>query len=403
MASQSRANVTTAYRIQTVHGALPANDATARIFPTYEGEGFSATKQTIPNLTIRPTMDRLRPRHGNVSVQGSLAGALCLGTYDPLFEAALRGTFAAVITSASFTASYVASTGILTRGTGSFIGEGYKVGDVVTLAGANVAAQAGIPLVLVAVGTTTCTVGNNLAIPGNTFVPITDIASAAATTLVRPKKLIQATSPVLREFAFEHWEPSISNSERYIDCRMDTMTLGMPLGENNNVAFGFRGTNILPATSQYFTSAVASVATAMSSSDMVVIYNGASAVTISAASLTVNLGTDAPNALGTAIAPNVIDGQMDVIGSLTFQRDTRVNTAAYLAESGPFAMTFLSREVGTNGFVAASLPAFTLGNARVSNRIGASGVQEETVDLLVGIGSGSDRDPSMITMCTSAA
>jgi Phage tail tube protein len=403
MPTQSRANVTTAYRIQTAHGALPANDATARVFPTYESPGFRISKTPIPNLTIRPTMDRLRPRHGLVSVEGQASGALCLGTYDPLFEAALRGTWSAVLTSASFTASYVASTGVLTRGTGSFVGEGFKIGDTVYLAGANVAAQANIPLVLVAVGTTTCTVGNNLAIPGNTFIPITDIASAASTTLVRPKKLIQATTPVLREFAFEHWEPAITNSERYIDCRLDTMTLGMPLGENNNVAFGFRGTNMLPATSQYFTSAVQSTATAMSSSDMVVVYNGASSVTISAAQLSVNLNTDAPNVLGTTIAPNVIDGVMDVVGSLTFQRDTRTNLAAFLAETGPWAMTFLSREVGTNGFISASLPAFTLGDAQPGNRIGASGVQEETVELLLGIGTGADRDPSMITMCTSAA
>lgn len=403
MPIQSKANVTTAYKVQAAHGVLPVNDATARIFPTYAGAGFSGTKTSIPNLTIRPTLDRLRPRHGLVSVQGSVQGALALGTYDPLFEAALRGTWSAILTSASFTAGYVASTGVLTRGTGSFLAEGYKVGDGVFLAGANVSAQAGIPLVLTAVSALTCTVGNNVAIPGNTFVPITDIGSAAATTLVRPKKLIQATSPVFREFAFEHWEPAITNSERYIDCRVDTMTMGMPIDGNGDVSFGFRGTNVLPAAAQYFTAAVQSVATAMSGPDCVIIYNGSASVTIAGASLTTRNNTEAPNVLGSTIAPNVVDGVMDIDAELTFQRDSRANLVAFLAESGPFSMTFLWREIGTNGFITQSIPAFTLGNATPAERIGESGPQIETVPLLIGIGTGADRDPSMITMCTSAA
>lgn len=390
---QLQPNVRTAYRVETVYGTLPTNDSTARVFRTNPGTGLALTKSPIVANEVRSDLQKVRDRHGSRVVSGSLAADLSLTTFDPLLEAALRGTFSAVLTSPSFTAGYVASTGILTRGTGSFIGEGYKVGDVVTLAGANVSAQAGIPLVLVAVGTTTATVGNRAS--------ITDITSAAVTTVSRPKKVIMPASPVLRSFSVEHWEAGATSSQRFLGCRVGSLAFTQPPVGMVGVEFGFTGQDMALGASSYFAAATEFTSTPMAAVDAIVCYNGAQIATLSAASLTLDLGLTTTPVIGSVLSPNVFDGVVGVTGSLTFLKSAQTLMSQFLGETTGLSLQLMYREAGTNGFIAVNVPNFTVGSVE-TERIGAQGAQLETAQIMVGVASGSDRDASMLTLCTSA-
>ena len=391
---QIQPDVVTSYRVETTYGTLATNDVTARRFRTNAGTGMALTKAPIIPGEIKSNLLVTRPRHGPRTVAGNLVGDLSLTSFDPLLEAACRGTFGSVITTTPVQVDYVVATGVLTRGTGSFIGEGYKVGDVITLSGANVTAQAGIPLVLVAVGTLTVTVGNKNS--------ITAITAAAGTTIARPKKVINAATPVLRGFSIEHFEAGAANSERYSGCRLNTFAFGQPPEGDVTVDFGFLGLDRQLGTTRYFSSATEYTSPPMAAVDAIVCYNGSQVLNLSAATLSGNLQAQAPFVVGSAVSPNVFDGVLNLSAQLTFLKTSQANITAFQGETGPFSLQLLYKEVGSNGFICVNIPSFTLGSATASERIGASGAQLEQIDLLIGEASGSDKDAAMMTICTSA-
>jgi hypothetical protein len=387
---QLQPNVRTAYRVESAYGVLPTNDSTARVFRTNPGSGLSLTKAPISANEVRADLQRVRDRHGPRTVTGSLAGDLSLSTFDPLLEAALRGTFSSPLVSASFASTYVASTGVWTRGTGSFVGEGYRVGDVVTVTGG---ANAGVPVVLVAVGTTTATIGNRAA--------WVDQASVAGVVATRPKKVIMPASPVLRSFSVEHFEAGASSSQRFLGCRVGSLAFTQPPDGMVGVEFGFTGQDMALAGTSYFAAATEFTSQPMVATDAIVCYNGVQVTTLSAASLSLDLGLTTTPVIGSVLSPNVFDGVVGVTGSLTFLKANQSLMSQFLGETTGLSLQLMYREVGTNGFICVNVPNFTVGSVE-TERIGPQGAQLETASIMVGVASGSDRDASMLTLCTSA-
>jgi len=392
---QLQPNVDTRYRVETAFGVLPTNDSTARRFRTNAGSGLSLTKAPISPNEIRSDLQRVRGRHGPRSVTGSLAGDLSLGSFDTLLEAALRATYTAPLTSATFTlTTYVAATGIMTRASGSFSGEGFRVGDVVTFNSA-VGANSGIPMILVAVGTTTATVGNRLS--------VVDASGPTGVTVTRPKKLAAGATPVRRSFSVEHWEAGAASSQRFLGCRVASLAFAQPPEGMVGVDFGFIGQDMAaPASSQYFTSATDTTTLGMVAVDAIVCYNGAQVATLSAASLTLDLGLSSTPVIGSVLTPDVFDGVAGVTGSLTFLKQNTGLMTQFLNETGTLSLQLMYREAGTQGFVAVNVGQFSVGSVE-TERIGESGAQLETASILVGIPTATDRDASMLTICTSAA
>jgi hypothetical protein len=99
---------------------------------------------------------------------------LSVGGFDPLIEAALRGTFAAAsaVTAATFTtltpAVTTGNSGTFTAAAGSFITQGFRVGQVVRRTGSAIAANNGRNLRVTGVtaGLLTFTTSDGLPITG---------------------------------------------------------------------------------------------------------------------------------------------------------------------------------------------------------------------------------------------
>jgi hypothetical protein len=219
--------------------------------------------------------------------------------------------------------------------------------------------------------------------------------------MVRPKKVIQSTSPTLRSFSVEHWGATAANSERYLGCRVGSLAFSQPAEGMIGLDVGFIGIDRALASTQYFTSATAFTTTPMAAPDAVLCYAGSQALAVQSCSLSMDLQSDAPSVVGSVISPNVFDGVMTVKGSLTLMQQDQTNITAFQSET-PLSLTLLYKEQGTANFIAISVPTFTLGAATAQNRISPSGPVLETCDMLVGVGSGTDRDASMITCTTSA-
>lgn len=94
---QSSANRSVVYRAETAYGVRAPNDTQARVFRQTGGSGLRLTKATIATREIRRDLQTTRARHGMRAVAGSHDGELSAGTYTPLLEAALRGTWSAPV------------------------------------------------------------------------------------------------------------------------------------------------------------------------------------------------------------------------------------------------------------------------------------------------------------------
>lgn len=388
---QPQAGVTTVFREQTTPGVIATNDSTARVFRSTSTAGLRLVKSAVATAEVRSDLQKQRDRHGMRSVAGELPAELSLGTFDDLLQAVMRSTWTTPLTSGSFTlTSYDQTTGVITRGSGSFVGEGFRVGDVVVF-NASVGANVGRPMVLTAVGTTTATVGNRLSID--------TVTGPTGVTVTRSKKLTLGTTR--RYFSIEHWAPTITDSQRFIDVRVSSVSFSFERGQPIGVSFGFTGRDMQTGTAQYFTSATTSTSLQMTAADSLAILLGAQSLTLTSATLTLNLNHILPEVAGSVTGPDVIEGQATVEGSVTFYVRSQAELTAYLAET-QVALSLLFRELGTNGFIGVSATNCTFGDY-TTERIGQSDAQLVTVPLIVGIASGSDRDASMLTIQASNA
>jgi hypothetical protein len=388
---QPQAGVTTVYREQTTPGVLATNDSSARVFRSTSTAGLRLVKSAVATAEVRSDLQKQRDRHGMRSVAGELPAELSLGTFDDLLQAVMRSTWSSPLTSGSFTlTSYVQSTGVITRATGSFVGEGFRVGDTI-FANSAIGVNQNIPVVLTAVGTTTATVGNRTA--------WVDVSGPTGVTVTRSKKLTLGTTR--RYFSVEHWAPTIADSQRFIDVRVSSVSFTFERGQPIGVSFGFTGRDMQTGTSQYFTSPTTSTSLQMTAADSLAILLGAQSLTLTSATLTLNLNHILPEVAGSVTGPDVIEGQATVEGSVTFYVTSQAQLAAYLAET-QVVLSLLFRELGTNGFIGVSATNCTFGDY-TTERIGQSDAQLVTVPLIVGIASGSDRDASMLTIQASNA
>src|SRR3954469_8795879 len=102
---------------------------------------------TFQSQEIRRDRQLVTFRHGTQQVQGNLRGELSPTSYADIFAALLAGQWttgvsASVPSGVTYTAAVTSvSPGKIERSSGSWLTDGFKVGDVIRLAGSSVAAN----------------------------------------------------------------------------------------------------------------------------------------------------------------------------------------------------------------------------------------------------------------------
>lgn len=385
----------TRYRVESTYGTLPANDSTARVFRGNAGDGMQVSKSEVASNEIRSDLQRTRSRHGMRSVAGELSCDLSVGTFDPLLEAACRGTFAPVLTTTSFTADLNATTGVLTRAAGGFLFDGFRIGDVVTLSGIGV--NSNIPFILSAVGSNTCTIANRADI-------VSSVTAQAGVTMTRARKVLMPTSVVRRSFTIEHYSPEMQTSERFTGCRLTRFNLSAPTEGPVTASFAFAGQNYGLLTAQatpYFSNATTTTAPMLSSADARVFYANGIMANLVSLSMAVDLGGTPEQVAGSLITPDVVDGQASITGTIELLCSDLTANSRFIDEEA-VTLAVMLREVGSAGFTSFCIPQLTLMNPTIT-RVGASGLIRASIGLNVGVASGAALDSTMLSICTSAA
>lgn len=318
-------------------------------------------KDTYQSNEIRPDLQVADYRHGVRKVQGNIKGELSPKTWVDFFAAALRKAFAATaaITGASITVAGAGPTYTLTRGAGSFLTDGIKIGDVVQLtAGAFNAANINKNLGVLGVTATVLTV-----IPLNGVALVAEGPILSATVSVPGKRCWVPTSGHTDDsFSIEHWFNDVVQSELFTGCKVDMLALALPATGLATIDIGFKGANVTPAQVEYFTApAAATTSGVLDAVNGILRYGGSNVANITGAQINYAGGMeDNKPVVGSNVLPNIFPHRAVVSGQLTALFGDRTYADAFLNET----IASFSIWLTTSGIAAADFMGFTISKAK---------------------------------------
>lgn len=347
---------------ETTWGTLPGASAAQEL--RYITSSLSLKKATYQSNEKRSDYQVADFRHGVRSVGGSINCELSPGTYADFFAAALRKAFAAV-TAATGVAVTIAGSGptfTVTRAAGSYLTDGFKVGDVIRLsAGALNAANIAKNLVIVGLTATVATV-----IPLNGVALVAEGAISGTTVTVIGKKTMTPTSGHTDDsFSIEHWFKDIGQSEVFTGCKIDQLQVSLPPTGMGTLGIDFMGKDVVTATSAYFTSPTAATSSGVLASVNGVVYAGGNQVALlTGLSFSVNGNMSADPVVGSNVYPDIFEGRVVVGGQMTvfFQDATFRDYFLNETEIGIFG-AFSTSNAAAADFVGFSLPRIKCGGA----------------------------------------
>ena len=315
---------------------------------------FNLEKETYQSNEIRTDYQVQDMRHGVRTATGSLSAELSPGSYADFIAAAVAKNFAAGASAASVSYTIAASGSYwtVTRAAGSYLTDGFKVGDVIriTAAGGN-AANTGKNLLIL---TLTATVATVMVLNGTAMVAEGPIASA--TIAVQGKKTFAPTSGHTDDsFTVEEFYADIAQSEVYTGMKVNTLGLSIPATGLVTADFGFTGKDLAQTgTTAYFTSP-----TAQSTTGIFAAVNGALLVNGTPVALVtdvaVNLNRNMQNAtvVGSNSIADIFEGRILVDGSFSayfqdgtfrdmFNNETEVSLVVAVTTSNDKAADFMT-------------------------------------------------------------
>lgn len=356
MASSQGINKVITYKKEVTWGTKPSStggQALRRVTGSFQLE-----KDTYASNEILTTQQVREMRHGTRKSSGSLSGELSGSAYSDFIAATLRKDFAAGATTGAIIVLASTATTI-TRSSGSFVTDGFKVGDVVNVTGFTDAGNNGLFLVkTVAAGTLTVA-----ALAGQTRT--IEAAGDTVTVAVKGKKTyVPATGHTDDSFTFEEWYADTTISRTFLGQQVDTMSVALQPNSMATIDFGFMGKDAEEATaSQYFTSPTAITGNGIySAPDGFLFINGVANGVVTGLNINVanNIAQEAvigSNSIGAKSRGKVA---VTIDGSAIFEDTTVLN---YFDAETEISITYVLMSAdNTNAFVV-HMPRVKIGSA----------------------------------------
>lgn len=362
-------------------------------------------KQTYESAEIRTDYQVSDFRHGVRSVEGRISGELSPLTYEMLFAAATRKQWAATsaLTSLSLTIAASGDNYTVTRGSGSFLTDGIKVGDVIRLtAGSFTAGNLNNNLLVLAL---TATVATVTTLNGSSLTAEGPIASATV-SVPGKRSFVPTSSHTDDSFSIEHWFSDISQSELFRGCKVMNAAVNLPATGIATVDFGFMGCDVTTATSAYYTSPSAATSTGVVAAvNGVVRYGSGKVANITGLNFTIDGAMSASPVVGSNTYPDIYEGRVSVSGQFTAFFEDATYRDAFLNETEVSITVAMTTGNSNNAdFMAFTFPRCKLGGTSKSD--GGTGGVVQTVPFTALFngsgGSGTSTEATTIVMQDSA-
>ncbi len=316
---------------------------------------FPADFETYQSNEITSHHQSTGAVHGFLTVPGRLSAEISPGTLSLLMGSLLEKDFATGVNSTALTLTYGGSSNAWTaaRASGSFLTDGFKVGDVIRASGGSVSANNSRNFLITAVVALTITFR---ALDGAT---VTSGSSTTTTLTVTGKKTHAPTSSHVTDYyTFEEWYSGLSKSETFLNCRVGSMALAAPATGKVTAEFDIVGLSRTLGNSQVLTSPSLTTTSTVDALNAVVILNGA--VQSMATGLTITVANGAQNAgavIGAYVGQDVVTGKIMVSGTITAQFDATTIQSLKDAKTAVSLTAYLPCDSSaTSDFIVVNLP-----------------------------------------------
>lgn len=362
------------------------------------------TKATYRSNEIRTDYQRSDFRHGMRSVEGAISGELSCTTYADFFQAALRRDFTAGVSATGLSLT-IAGAGpyTLTRGAGSYLTDGFKVGDVVRItAGAVNANNLNKNALVTALTATVMTV-----IPVTAGMTLTAEGPIASTTVaVTGKKTWVPTSGHTdRSYTVEHWFANIAQSELFTGCKVGQVDVNLPATGMAEVNFAIQGKDITTGTAAYFTGTeTASSGGTLAAVNGILLVNGTAVGNVTGMNFSINGNLSTQEVVGSNASPDIFVGSIDVSGQMTALFENATLRDMFINETeASLVFVLTAGNAKDSHFLAFNLPRIKVGGS--SKDDGEKGLQQTipfTALLNTAGGTGTSGDATTIAIQDSS-
>lgn len=361
-----------AYKVETTAGTAPGQSggqALRRVQSTID-----LSKEAYASNEKRTDFQIADYRHGVRRVGGSIQGELSPKTYAELIGVALKRDFTAVtaLTGLSLTIAGTGPTYTVTRATGSFLTDGVKVGDVIRLTTGTLNA-ANLNKNLLVADVTSATVLSVIPLNGVAMVAEGPVASCGVSWPGK-KSYIPTTGHTDKSVSFEHWYSDLAQSELFLGCKLDKVSVQLPPTGIATVNLDVMGLDLadtaakrgsVATTAQYFTTP-----TAISSTGVLAAVNGllrvggTTVATITGLTVEIDPAYTGDPVVGANTVPQLFPGKVNVTGQFTAYFDGVTLRDAFVNETEiDLVAAFTTDNTATADFITTVLPRIKVGSA----------------------------------------
>ena len=307
---------TVAIKKESAWGTLPGATG-AQVLRRVTAD-FNLKKESYQSEEINPTFQTSSMRHGVRSVEGSISAELSPGTYSEIIGAVLAKDFAAggTATGISLTIATSGSFFTLTRAAGSWLTDGFYVGNIVRLTGAGLnAANVGNNLLIL---TLTATVATVMVLSSTPLIAEGPIATVGA-SVVGKQSFVPSTGHTDASFSVEQWFSDISQSEVYTGLKPASMSLDLPSTGLVGASFSFMGRDLgRTGTTKYFTTPAGITTTdVMASVSGAVVVNGVPVALVTSMSLEIARNQEMATVVGSNLNADIFVGRVNATGNMS--------------------------------------------------------------------------------------
>jgi hypothetical protein len=346
---------------------------------------FQLEKDTYNSNEILPSQQMRDMRHGTRKSSGSISGELSGSAYEEFIQAAVRKDFVTgATTGAVITIS--ATVGTFVRSAGSFVTDGFAVGNVINSSGFVAAGNNGL-FVITAMSATVLTVSP---LAGQTQVIV---AAGASVTLAEKgkKTFVPLTSHTDDSFTVEEWHPDATISRVFTGQQVNSMAIALQPNAMATIDFGFMGKDAETATSSaYFTTPTAIGGEGIySAPDGVLLVNGVVNGVVTGLNISIDNGIQQTAVIGSNSIGAKSRGKVAVTveGSAIFQDTTILN---YFDAETEVSLTYVLTTADNTDAFSIHLPRVKIGSASTNDGenvviLSFSGVALEYTGSAVGV------------------
>lgn len=320
---------------------------------------FAKTKDTFASEEINSFQQYTGDSFGSSKTTGTLNGELSPKTYADFLGSLLRGAFAggASSTGVSLTIVGVGPTFTLTRGAGSWLTDGFKIGDVVQItAGTFTGVAKNLNLLVTGFPSAT---QMSVTVPNGKVLAAQGPVTGATITVVGKKAVVPSTAQANDYYTIEEYLSDLTKSRLYTDMQVASADISIPANGDAKIVLSFMGLARTLGNSQVLTSPSTETTTAiLSGVHAAILINGTQQTTATSLSIKIDgqLAAGEPVIGSQSISDNV-KGDIKVTGTFTVVKVDESNATLFENETAVQIIAVIFADAtDSSAFVSFSMP-----------------------------------------------